>query len=256
MDATTTKKPWLLFLVALACLLFTAGTAEARRLESLLSPGPMSSPHAKYEEQCEECHSTFDKDTQDQLCRDCHKKVNADIEEKKGYHGLSPAISGVMCRECHSEHLGRDADILQFDAELFDHQYADFHLKDSHTQVACSSCHEKGKKFREAPGKCVDCHKSKNPHEKEMGEDCASCHNEKNWWTSSFDHDKSDFPLKGKHEKVKCEQCHIKKDHSQTPKECKDCHSLDDPHGGASPVTRLMAGRRSPLITRRTRTGN
>ena len=52
----------------------------------------------------------------------------------EGLHGISKAIKGVECKHCHTEHKGRDADIVRFDKEVFDHKDTDFNLKDGHAK--------------------------------------------------------------------------------------------------------------------------
>ncbi len=49
-----------------------------------------------------------------------------------------------------------------------------------------------------------------------------------------FDHNKTHFPLTGKHTKVACENCHTKT-LENTPKECIACHKKDDVHRGRRP---------------------
>ena len=49
-----------------------------------------------------------------------------------------------------------------------------------------------------------------------------------------FDHNKTKFPLTGKHTKVACEDCH-KKSLENTPKDCIACHKKDDVHRGRRP---------------------
>ncbi len=49
-----------------------------------------------------------------------------------------------------------------------------------------------------------------------------------------FDHNKTNFPLTGKHTKVACEDCHTKT-LENTAKECIACHKKDDTHRGRRP---------------------
>ncbi|MDX2159069.1 MAG: hypothetical protein SFW09_21400 [Hyphomicrobiaceae bacterium] len=50
----------------------------------------------------------------------------------------------------------------------------------------------------------------------------------------SFDHDKTNFPLTGKHKRVACESCH-KTTLKDTSRRCIDCHRKDDVHRGRRP---------------------
>ncbi|TXT23229.1 MAG: Cytochrome C family protein [Gallionellaceae bacterium] len=215
--------------LALACFLFMGALqAHAGSVNDLLSPGKMIRGHAKYESDCGKCHKRFDKAAQSGLCADCHKEVKKDLAEKRGYHGL--AKDEKECKECHTEHKGREASIVLFDEEKFDHERADFLLKGGHAdeKVRCKDCHVSGKKYREAPATCNSCHKKDDKHKGELGADCAKCHGEQDWKTTSFDHDKTTYPLAGKHADVKCKSCHIPEKYKGAPKQCASCHKKDD----------------------------
>lgn len=206
----------------------------ADSFESLIMPGPVIKGHAKFEQKCNECHNIFDKDDQDSLCLSCHKDIRKDIEKNTGYHGKYPVISNTECNACHIEHKGRGADIVKLDKRTFQHQFTDFELKDSHNTVECSSCHLKEKKYTQASHQCNGCHKDNDIHKGKLGKKCNSCHNEKSWSDISFDHDKTDFALIGKHAKINCNSCHINNKYSDTPTKCNSCHAIDDVHEGSN----------------------
>jgi hypothetical protein len=65
-----------------------------------------------------------------------------------------------------------------------------------------------------------------------MGKDCKSCHTAAAWQTVKFDHKKTDFPLKGGHEKLACKSCHPDTRYKKTPKDCVACHASNDEHEG------------------------
>lgn len=203
--------------------------AQANRL---LMPGDVIQGHAKEEDNCEKCHKKFDKAAQSGLCADCHKEVGKDIAEKRGYHGRQGA--GKECRECHTEHKGRGAKIAEFDRSRFDHTQTDYPLKGKHAEpkVKCADCHKPGKKYRDAPSYCNECHRKDDKHKGGLGTDCAKCHVEKDWKTTAFDHDKTKFKLLGKHVDVKCAKCHADNKFKDTPMQCNACHRKDDRHKG------------------------
>jgi uncharacterized paraquat-inducible protein A len=106
-----------LVLARLTSLLFlvTITTAiNAESLESLLMPGEVIKGHAKYEQECTQCHDTSDKDKQGQLCVQCHAHENIldDLSKKTGFHGRLPKSSQTDCKHCHTEHIGRNANII------------------------------------------------------------------------------------------------------------------------------------------------
>ncbi|MFA5939617.1 MAG: cytochrome c3 family protein [Sinimarinibacterium sp.] len=207
-------------------------SASAAPLEKLLMPGKLAQAHAKYEDDCAQCHTSFSKSEQAQLCRSCHDKIDADIRTRKGFHGLSPAVQGVECRQCHSDHKGREADIVGLVPALLDHKLTDFPLKGAHLKTPCGGCHAQGKPLRDAQGTCIECHRDDDVHKTQMGQKCQDCHGEQSWRKSEFDHDKTDFPLKDKHRDVACASCHPDRKYEKTPKACASCHGLQDRHGG------------------------
>ena len=212
----------------------TPGLVQALDIETLLMPGEVIQGHAKLETQCSECHSRFSKATQTRLCLDCHEDIDRDIKGETGYHGRLTDITTMSCKSCHSEHLGRDADIVRLDPLAFDHRRTDFSLQGAHTAVACSACHETGKKYAEAKSACHSCHGRQDPHQGNLGDDCRSCHTVESWKEFDFDHDKTDFPLHGAHRDTACNTCHINEKYKDTTRTCRSCHALDDVHNGGN----------------------
>jgi hypothetical protein len=218
--------------LAWVSLLLVASPAQAGPFTKLIMPGPVIEGHADLEETCEKCHESFDKSSQRRLCLGCHDKVAGDVEAKTGYHGRFPGVGSNECKHCHTDHKGRDHDIVRLDPETFDHGYTDMALDGRHRRVACTACHKAGALYREAPSRCVDCHGDKDPHKGTLGEKCGECHDAGGWRKTSFDHAATDFPLKGSHRDVACTQCHVKADYKQTPTACVACHQLNDVHAG------------------------
>ncbi len=217
---------------ALALASFMFALPFQAQANKLLMPGEVIKSHAKEEENCEKCHKKFDKAAQSQLCADCHQDIGKDLKEKRGFHGRLDATK--ECKECHTDHKGRDAKVAEFDHARFDHTKTDYPLKGAHLneKVKCTDCHKSGKKFRDAPAYCNDCHKKDDKHKGGLGTDCAKCHVEKDWKTTGFDHNKTKFKLLGKHEEVKCAKCHIENKFKDTPMLCNSCHKNDDKHKG------------------------
>lgn len=219
--------PWIVLLMC--AITFPVTAAD---IETLLMPGKVIEGHAKNEKECTSCHERFSKGTQAKLCLDCHDKVAGDITARKGYHGRSPHVRDKACSVCHTDHKGRDAIIVLLDRELFDHSHTDFALDGAHRRAQCSTCHKEEKAWRDAPGLCIDCHREQDVHKGEFGEKCADCHSSSTWGEKKFDHNTTDFPLKGAHEKVLCAACHPNRHYKETPKACASCHRGDDIHRG------------------------
>lgn len=221
-----------LFLVCWCWLCGGAGLARAQSLESVLAPGKLAAAHAKYEGDCDKCHLKFDRKAQDRLCMDCHKEVRQDLSAKLGMHGL---MKPQTCRSCHTDHKGAGAHIAAFDKNSFDHRGTNYLLKGAHQKTDCAKCHlpaSKEKGYRIAQRECSACHKKDDVHKGSLGAKCADCHTEANWKEAKLDHDKTDFPLEGKHADVKCKDCHKDTKYQDTPKTCNECHRKDDKHKG------------------------
>ena len=219
----------------LALLLFfmsVTGIANADSLQSLLMPGPVVKAHEKYEQNCDQCHDTSNKDKQAQLCVQCHEHENIfyDLNKKTGLHGRLSRSEQNDCKHCHTDHEGRTANIVLLNASTFNHSNTDFLLKGNHIKTSCESCHKPDKKYSEAPADCYSCHKSSDVHKSKQGKKCGSCHNTRNWKEAEFDHAKTDFSLDGAHKTISCSSCHVDQKYKDTPKVCYSCHQINDIH--------------------------
>jgi hypothetical protein len=217
------------FIVFLIACTFAAG-ARAQSIESILAPGKLVQGHAKWENDCSQCHVKFDRKAQDGLCMSCHKEVAADMRVRTGYHGR---LKPQACNTCHTDHKGRGAQIVLLDKKQFDHNQTDYALRNKHQKVECDKCHVAGKKYREAPQECNACHRKDDVHKGSLGPKCADCHSDSGWKeTTRFDHEKTRFSLTGKHVEVKCSGCHKTSDYKATPRTCTGCHRKDDEQKG------------------------
>ncbi len=210
-------------------------SAHSAPIEALVMPGPVSEAHADIETECADCHAAFSKTLQRDLCLSCHehKSILEDQAAGTGFHGRFEAARNAECSSCHTEHEGREADIVRLDRESFDHGFTDFTLSGAHAQAGCEDCHADGKLFREAPSTCFSCHREDDSHLGRLGEDCSSCHHETTWRETSFDHAKdTDFTLTGAHQDVKCALCHSNEVYKGVPADCYSCHQIDDYHKG------------------------
>ena len=191
-------------------------------------------------------------------CRKCHVSDNIENKEfkkrKDTFLGLDQkclschddfhqnTLSTNDCSSCH--------DLEAFKpAPKFDHDEADYILKDKHKEVACAECHvqeeRNGKEFQNFSevefGDCKSCHE--DPHNANLSGKCTQCHNEVSFSNfigeGRFDHNSSEFELKGKHLKVDCFTCHKEESNSLLvfqdklnieENNCAECHA--DEHEG------------------------
>ena len=225
---------WLAALTSLACLLGASeGHAQIRAFERLLMPGPVIAGHAQYEKQCDSCHVRFARQSQRQLCLSCHKEIANDLQTKTGYHSRSPDVGTKECSSCHTDHKGRNADVVGLNRATFDHKLTDFPLLGKHATVACADCHMPGKRFHDAETTCYACHQKDDRHRGNLGQACADCHAETDWKDVHFDHEKTaHYALTGAHAMAKCASCHADEHYKDTPNTCIGCHRKDDEHMG------------------------
>ncbi len=218
--------------IVFALLLVFSGNIYAINLKSLLMPGKLIEGHAKYEANCNKCHNDFDKKQQTRLCLACHELIDKDIKNHKGFHGLNKNIAKAKCKQCHTDHKGRQANIVHLNKWQFNHDLTDFKLKGKHSNTDCHLCHAANKKYRQAFSACYSCHKKDDQHNGKMGKKCGNCHQEDSWKKNRFNHNKTRFRLKGKHKKATCDQCHLNKQYKNIAKKCVACHQSNDIHTG------------------------
>ena len=165
---------------------------------------------------CVDCHKDNQYKDTPKNCYACHKKN----DEQKGHKGQY----GEKCDTCHTTKAFKPAN--------FNHDVdTKFVLKGKHHNVACKDCHTGNLYTQKLGQECISCHKKDDKHKESLGTNCAACHVEKDWKeTSKFDHDKTQFPLVGKHVKVECKECHKSQVFKEAPKDCFGCHKKDDKH--------------------------
>lgn len=187
-------------------------------------------------------------------CQQCHNARHISEADRKRIlvKDLNRTFEGLhrACLTCHED---RHAGQLGLDCERchdvnrwkpvrsFDHSATRFPLTGRHQEVPCAKCHHpttadakvvqyKGLSFAE----CSGCHQ--DLHRGAFAARCESCHNTESWrrveLTAAFDHDKTNFPLHGKHAGLACMKCH-KSSNFKLPVahgKCVDCH--EDRHQG------------------------
>src|SRR5665647_2095405 len=183
-----------------------------------ISPGDLSNAHAYLEgvSNCTKCHSVGNKVTNDN-CLACHPEIRNNQATRRGYHS-SADVMGKNCFSCHNEHHGRKFRLINFDKNTFDHRKTGFELKGAHARQECKDCHQpehisdvrlKKKKttYLGLNKSCLTCHD--DYHQGKMSSNCTECHSFENFKNpKTFDHNKTKFPLRGKHSTLSCKECH------------------------------------------------
>jgi hypothetical protein len=197
-------------------------------------------------------------------CRSCHKPafqrapVASRIRLKdrtKSWLGLETACTschedphraslGAQCLSCHDQNRWKPA-------TGFDHARSRFPLTGKHADVACAECHRpkvaeaaETAVFRPlAHAECSSCHM--DPHAGRFGGSCGGCHSTEGFGVlraGSFDHDRTRYPLRGRHAGLACGKCHDPKTAGgEKPPfgSCGACHA--DAHAGKARVRGRVA---------------
>ena len=156
---------------------------------------------------CAGCHgeerNKLDKVARPFTCASCHTPK----------HG---AQFGADCTSCHNETSFRDV-------ASFDHRArTSFPLERRHAALPCAACHDQAKHGVRLVAECRSCHG--DPHRGGAGSQCQDCHRPDVWLKVRFDHDRSEFPLKGRHFITACNQCHKNNTWTGVRTECVGCH--------------------------------
>jgi hypothetical protein len=177
-----------------------------------------------FDAKCDACHKDNKYKDTPRTCIACHKK---DDDGQKGHKGQF----GEKCDSCHNAKAWKPS--------TFSHdRETKFALNGKHRDTGCRDCHTGPLYKTRTPTDCYSCHKKDDKHKDTLGRDCGSCHTESSWKDKAnpggtkFDHDKSSFPLLGKHAKVECKDCHKSPLFKEAPKDCYSCHKKDDKHDG------------------------
>ena len=230
--------------------------------------------------ECASCHADVHRPTLGTDCTRCHspqvtfKGSRERFDHTTTRFQLTGAHKAVACEKCHKQGAFRDVALRtkevgactachadphqrRFDAtctschttEKWDtrtvtHARTRFPLVGAHAQAACAKCHQDGDMTRPLRfDRCSACHA--NVHRDSITEDCGACHTETTFKGAPFDHGvRTSFALEGKHEALRCVQCHTSispagvplavknADYRGAPVACVGCHADGDHHKG------------------------
>ncbi len=201
-------------------------------------------------------------------CEKCHMVANLDLpKDAEGRpKPLYKPIPHAECTPCHVDpHAGRLGPgcakchvtesflaVTAATAASFEHDKTRYPLRGKHTALKCAQCHDPAKAWGKKPvfSSCGSCHKDAHAGRATIEGrvvDCAACHRVEGFRVNAYtveQHQKSAYPLEGRHRAVACEKCHLKNPPGVAagslgsagvllrPKysRCLDCHR--DDHGG------------------------
>lgn len=209
-------------LVLFAAIYFAPGHSAAVRRgwrskvewQRMATPGDLSQAHAFLDHNCNACHTPV-KGVEAANCIVCHANNAALLSRQPtAFH----ADIG-SCRECHTEHQGRDTRGTQMDhaalASIGLRQLVHSAKTDDAAALTTArlaqwlgkapSIHEAALvnphlSPRELTLQCATCHQNDDRHFGLFGNDCSACHQTARWTVPAFRH-----PSSGSRD---CAQCH------------------------------------------------
>lgn len=222
--------------LAIAALGFTQGG-------TLFSPGPLNAQtgpllggvdsHASTGGRCEACHTApWQSASMSDRCGACHGDIVVQMQNVASLHvSLEHDNPNLGCWDCHPEHRGPNATLVEMNGARFPHGAVGFALLGKHADVACGSCHPNNA-FKGTPTDCFSCHMPQDTHKSQFGTDCGACHNPTGWNALTVNHSLFAFRLEGRHAAVPCASCHRNGVFKNTPTDCYACHAANDSHHG------------------------
>lgn len=140
-----------------------------------------------------------------QDCRGCHATPH-------------DRFFGSQCTKCHSTASWRAV-------PRFDHDRTAFPLERRHATLRCTACHSQRRPAIQPA--CRSCHG--DPHRVSNSLDCEDCHRPDRWRIIRFDHDRTGYPLTGRHRIASCGRCHTNPNWTGIRTDCVACHGFDRP---------------------------
>jgi len=185
---------------------------------------PLAGAHTVPPRQCTDCHINNNYTLNSTACFSCHQK---------DYTGATSPVSHTgfptTCESCH--------DAVRWSDGKFDHSTTGFPLTSSHTVPPrqCTDCHLNNNYTLNSTA-CFSCHQkdytgTTAPAHAAAGfpTTCELCHDTSVWTNSTFNHDKTAFPLTGSHTVPPrvCADCHVNGNYTTLPINCIGCHQTD-----------------------------
>jgi hypothetical protein len=245
-------------IAALITILVIAGIGFAQGA-TMFSPGALSAKqsgavlgnvhsHAETRGNCGACHTApWDSAVMADRCTTCHADIATQMRQVATLHGqLGGKGSAILaCYDCHPDHRGATAALIDMSGKQFPHEGLGFSLKRHAENVndsafTCQDCHTVDIKTFDQKT-CGSCHAQIDAafveaHLAAYGPNCLSCHDGVDRFSKTFSHAAFAFTLTGKHANLACDKCHnhalALADFAAAPKDCVSCHKQNDPHAG------------------------
>ncbi len=165
-------------------------------------------------------------------CKECHKPTDKKFKtppyHKKGQF-IFESLGSKECALCHKDvHNGKyGKKCTNCHTEEGWGQGSQFHsdlqLSGVHLLLQCSDCHKNQRELSGVGQDCKTCHIKDDIHRGTQGE-CMSCHTQHFWSVTKFSHSLTDFPLRGIHRLLPCNDCHAGGVYEGKSGDCISCH--------------------------------
>jgi hypothetical protein len=170
---------------------------------------------------CKQCHTANVFTGTPKSCVSCHAKEYT--ETLVPNHALGRFSQD--CTTCHT--------FNGWLPSVFQHSKTNYQLVGAHQTVDCVSCHTNNR-YAGLASDCFSCHQqvydqttSPNHKAARLDHNCLACHTTESWTSSSFDHQKTSFPLLGAHQTTDCAACHKNGVFKGLSADCYSCHQAD-----------------------------
>ncbi len=173
---------------------------------------------------CRQCHVSGDYTGTPNTCNACHQP---DFEGAQSPNHVSAHFS-TDCATCHTT----NPDWMPAEYTAHDGTYFPIYSGKHKGQWSqCIECHTNPSNYAE--NSCTVCHVNPETNDGHSGVNgyvyensaCLACHPTGDAGTA-FDHNTTDFPLKGAHLQANCIECHAA-GYPGTPTQCSACHTTD-----------------------------
>lgn len=182
--------------------------------QRMANPGQLSEAHAFLDHDCKACHTPV-KGPEAVNCVICHANNESILQRQPtAFHA-----DVKSCKECHSEHQGRDSRITLMDHEAVAtigmRQLKEIAVRDDEVRALTEYLKQKGEQTRPSRASalgnphlssiennlnCASCHQNDDRHFDLFGSDCSVCHKSSSWTLPEFRHPSS--------QSMDCAQCH------------------------------------------------
>lgn len=190
------------------------GLGSSAAWQRMANPGTLSNAHAFLDHNCSACH-TPGKGAEAINCIVCHANDDSILQRQPtAFH------SDIgNCRDCHSEHRGRHAEMTDMDHDVLAvigrKNLAETATDGSESAALLAWLKHAGTDGSKAPASdfvhpqltanertlnCASCHQNDDQHFGLFGTDCSSCHEATRWNLPEFRHPSSNSK--------DCSQCH------------------------------------------------